>query len=137
MDLPQAGIILEARVARAQLPNGHAVAIVAWPETGAESSIHMLPGHWTAGDATKATAALRWLETLPGPRGGGRRRLEASPSHSWRHLADQAIEMQCAEPFLSLDIIVQRLGMTDEDGRDRTRTLRRWIDRRKADSSEN
>jgi hypothetical protein len=65
--------------------------------------------------------------------GGGRRRLEDKPEHPWRIFADQAIEMLRAEPFLTLDIIVERLNMPDEQGGDRTKTLRRWIKRRTAE----
>jgi hypothetical protein len=76
-------------------------------------------------------ALHRALEQFKGR--GGRRRRKDDLSHPWRLFADQAIEMQRSDPFLTLDIIVERLGITAEDGRDRTRSLRRWIDDRKAE----
>lgn len=124
--------------------------IVAWRH-GSAMSVEMrfgrwneyCPNDWTLNERwsvsgfSKPAKATEWNEAQRGLRllqqittSGGQHKLEDKPDHPWPLIADRAIELRRVDPFATLDDLVDRLGMLDEEGKDRRKTLSRWIAKR-------
>jgi hypothetical protein len=80
-----AGAAIEVCVARCRLGNRLAACTVAWPATGATSTIQLGFGRWRMEDLAAIAGVVKWLETIP--------RLGGAPAASDRDAFEEAVRL--------------------------------------------